>query len=394
MKVFARIVVVVLDGVGVGETPDADRYHDQGSNSLGNTAQAVGGIRLPVMAELGLEQVLPVAGVKKPRSIKGCYGKMRPASPGKDSTSGHWELMGCILDRPFPTYPRGFPPDLVARFEKAVGREVLGNRPASGTKIIDELGEEHMRTGKPILYTSQDSVFQIAAHEEVIPLEELYRMCQVARDLLVEPHNLSRVIARPFLGRPGAFYRTKRRRDFSLPPSKKTVLDALVEAGREVVAIGKIEDLFAGRGISRSLKTEDNRDGMAKTMEVVRSGRGDLVFTNLIDFDTMWGHRNDPRAYAIGLEEFDFFAGELLEAVGEGDLLVITSDHGCDPTTASTDHSREHVPLLVFNRTLAGGRSLGLRETLSDVGATVAENFSLPDRFPGRSFLAEVGGGG
>lgn len=389
VNTFSRIICIVLDGVGVGELPDAGEYGDAGSNSLGNTARAVGGLALPNLGSMGLGNIIPVEGVAPEPVPRGYCGKMMPRSPGKDSTSGHWELMGCTLDTAFPTYPDGFPPELVKRFEAAIGRAILGNYPASGTEIIRELGAEHLRTGSPILYTSQDSVFQLAAHEEVVPVERLYEMCEQARRLLVAPHNLARVIARPFLGTPGTFYRTPRRKDFSLPPPATTVLDLLVAHGNEVIGIGKIDDLFAHRGLSTALATKSNSEGMRATLETVRSGRGDFIFTNLVDFDMMWGHRNDARAYAIGLEEFDSFLTEFLDALAGGDLLILTSDHGCDPTTRSTDHSREYVPLIAYHPA-AGGGSLGVRTTFADVGKSIAENFGVGDGVTGTAFIADL----
>jgi phosphopentomutase len=388
-SMFDRIICIVLDGVGVGELPDADEYGDCGSNSLGNTAAAVGSLRMPHMGSLGLGNIIPIEGVPPAEKPEGFFGKLKPLSPGKDSTSGHWELMGCILDSPFPTYPKGFPQDVVRKFESAIGRRVLGNYPASGTEIIQTLGETHVKTGNPILYTSQDSVFQLAAHEEIIPVETLYEMCRQARELLIFPHNVARVIARPFQGRPGNFHRTSGRRDFSLEPPKKTVLDVMGETGHKVIGIGKIYDLFGHRGIGRPIMTKSNREGMDETLDAVKMGEGELIFTNLVDFDMMWGHRNDVRAYAIGLEEFDSFLIELMDALCRSDLLIITSDHGCDPTTKSTDHSREYVPLIVFHQSCSGG-DIGLRETYSDVGKTVAENFGIAEGFPGTSFLAEI----
>ncbi len=380
----------MLDGVGVGELPDADLYGDVGSNSLGNTSRHVGALRLPTLERLGIGNIIDIEGVKRTEHPSGFYGKMNPQSPGKDSTSGHWELMGCILDRAFPTYPSGFPQEVVRRFEKAIGRGVLGNIPASGTNIIQELGEKHVRTGNPILYTSQDSVFQIAAHEEVIPLEELYRYCKIARSQLTFPHDVARVIARPFTGEPGRYRRTPRRKDFSLQPPAQTVLDALVGSGRQVTTIGKLDDLFAGRGISKAIRTENNTEGMEATLERVLSKEKDFIFTNLLDFDMMWGHRNDARAYALGLEDFDSFARVLMDAMGDEDLLIITSDHGNDPTTPSTDHSREYVPLLVYHHGAGRPVNLGLRESYCDVGKTVLECFQMEEAFPGKSFLSDI----
>ncbi|MBI4721344.1 MAG: phosphopentomutase [Chitinivibrionia bacterium] len=386
---FSRIVCIVLDGVGVGEAPDADRYGDRGSDSLGNTSRAVGGLHLHNLGALGLGNIISIEGVPPQAGSRGYFGKMTPRSPGKDSTSGHWELMCCLLEAPFPTYRHGFPPDLVARFESAIGRSVIGNSRASGTEIIQTLGASHLKTGSPILYTSQDSVFQLAAHEDVIPPKDLYRMCETARALLTHPHNVARVIARPFLGAPGGFYRTPRRKDFSLPPPGDTVLDLLKQGGRDVIGIGKIDDLFGHRGLTKTVSTANNREGMDATLDVVKSGAGDFVFTNLVDFDMMWGHRNDPRAYALGLEEFDSFLAELLEGLEAKDLLIITSDHGCDPTTASTDHSREFVPLVAYFRGAAGG-SLGIRGSFADAGKTVAVNFDLGTGLPGSDFLSAL----
>jgi phosphopentomutase len=390
----------VLDGVGVGEAPDAAAFGDAGSNSLGNAARHVGSLRLPVLGRMGLGRITGIAGVPPVDNPTACFGKMRPAATGKDSTSGHWELMGCVLDKPFPTYPSGFPPIVIDAFESAIGRKVIGNRTASGTAIIHELGEEHLRTGHPIVYTSQDSVFQIAAHEKVIPPDELYRMCMQARALLVPPHGVARVIARPFAGDAGAFHRTPRRRDFSVPPPRKTVLDALVVSGRQVLGIGKIDDVFCGRGITTSISTASNRDGMDATLAAVRDSKWDLVFVNLVDFDTMWGHRNDPRAYALGLEEFDSYLNDLLKSLDERTLLVVTSDHGNDPTTPSTNHTREYVPLIAYSPHMnpprdPENRDLGTRHSLADVGATIAENFDLigdSGDFPGSSFLEAVSG--
>ncbi len=389
LRLFSRIFCVVLDGVGVGEAPDAADYGDVGSNSLGNTARAVGGLRLPNLERMGLGNVCDIPGVPPTIVPIAHHGRMRPVAAGKDSTSGHWELMGCVLDEPMPVYPKGFPTDLIAEFSRATGRGVIGNKPASGTEIIRELGDRHVETGDLIVYTSQDSVFQIAAHEEIVPVEELYRCCEAARSMLSPPHSVGRVIARPFVGWSGAYYRTERRRDFSISPPSDTVLDRLVASGRDVVTIGKIDDLFAGRGITKAVHSKDNREGMQRTLEMARDQTGGLIFTNLIDFDTMWGHRNDVRAYALGLEDFDSFLSEFMPALDENDMLIVTSDHGNDPTTPSTDHSREEVPLLVWFDGLARGRALGVRKTFADVGATVAQNFGV-DSEAGESFLDKI----
>ncbi|MFH1755735.1 MAG: phosphopentomutase [Candidatus Latescibacterota bacterium] len=391
MSLISRIICIVLDGVGVGELPDADRYGDVGSDSLGNTSRLVGALRLPTLAKLGIGNIIDVAGAPPVAQPAALYGKMSSRAPGKDSTSGHWELMGCVLTRPFPTYPGGFPGDVVAKFERAIGQKVLGNIAASGTEIIQTLGDEHVTSGRPILYTSQDSVFQIAAHEQVVPVDMLYRYCEIARaQLSSPPHNIGRVIARPFLGKSRRYYRTPRRKDFSMPPPGRTVLDALTDSGRRVTTIGKIDDLFNRRGITDAIHTENNTEGMEATLSCIRGGARDFLFTNLLDFDTMWGHRNDARAYALGLEEFDSYAGELLQALREDDLLIITSDHGNDPTTPSTDHSREYVPLLVYHNGLTHPGAVGTRESLSDVGKTVLDIFTITESFPGTSLLPDI----
>lgn len=390
MARIERVILIVLDSVGIGELPDASRYGDQGSNTLVNTARAVGGLNLPHLASLGLGHIAAIPGVPPVPSPQANFGRMREKSAGKDTTTGHWEIAGLIVSQPFPIYPEGFPPDLIREFERRIGRRTLGNKPASGTAIIEELGTEHLRTGYPIVYTSADSVFQIAAHEDVIPVDELYAMCRTARELLTGEHAVARVIARPFTGEPGSFRRTPRRHDFSLPPIGKTILDALKEKGLEVVAVGKIADIFAGRGITRSLSTRDNQDGVDKTLRAMRETGGGLIFTNLVDFDMLYGHRNDPVGYARALEAFDRRLPEIVDVLQTTDMLIITGDHGCDPTTASTDHTREYVPLLVYGRTLASGIDLGTRETFADVAATVAEIFGFT--WPvGASFTAALG---
>jgi phosphopentomutase len=387
--IINRLTLIVLDSVGIGELPDAERYGDRGSNTLANTARAVGGLNLPNLGRLGLGNILAIEGVPPVKQPLAAYGRMAEASAGKDTTTGHWEIAGLLLERPFPVYPHGFPPEIIEPFEKRIGRPVLGNRAASGTAIIEELGEEHIRTGYPIVYTSADSVFQIAAHEEVIPVDELYRMCRVARELLTGPHAVGRVIARPFVGTPGAFKRTDRRRDFSLPPPAPTVLDLLTQNGYPVLAVGKIEDIFAGRGITEAIHTKDNMDGVDRTIACMRRLERGLIFTNLVDFDMLYGHRNNPRGYAAALEAFDRRLPEILSAVRADEVLIITADHGCDPTTSSTDHSREYVPLLVYGPLVEPGVNLGTRSTFSDVAASVAEFFGLS--YPrGTSFVREV----
>ncbi|MDA8097848.1 MAG: phosphopentomutase [Clostridia bacterium] len=388
MPRFRRIILVVLDSVGIGALPDACQYGDVGCNTIVNTASAVNGLRLPHMEEMGLGKITPIMGVADTTTPQAAYGKMAMRSAGKDTTTGHWELAGLILDRPFPTYPEGFPSDLIKRFEQAIGRPVIGNKPASGTVIINELGDEHLRTGYPIVYTSADSVFQIAAHEEVVPIEELYRYCTVAREMLQGEHAVGRVIARPFTGSPGEFRRTERRHDYSLPPVGPTVLDALQESDLEIIGVGKIQDIFAGRGITRSIKAKNNQQAVEGTLQALALDLPGLIFVNLIDFDMIYGHRNDPRGYATALEAFDAEIPRLRQALEADDLLMITADHGCDPTTSSTDHSREFVPLLVH----ADGINpvdLGTRETFADCAATIGDNFGLG--WPvGRSFLGQL----
>lgn len=386
-----RAILIVLDSVGAGALPDAARYGDEGADTLGNLARWVGGLKLPNLARLGLGNIREISGVPAVAEPFGAYGRMAERSAGKDTTTGHWELAGVVLDQAFPVYPQGFPPEVIQAFEQATGRRVLGNKAASGTAIIAELGEEHVRTGRPIVYTSADSVFQVAAHEEVIPVEELYRMCEAARRILVGPHGVGRVIARPFVGEPGRFERTERRRDFSLPPPEPTLLDRLTGAGIPVTGVGKIEDIFAGRGLTEAVHTRDNAEGLEITRRWLEKGEG-LIFTNLVDFDMVYGHRNDVQGYAEALSRFDAFLPRLLEELREGDLLVITGDHGCDPTTKGTDHTREYVPVLAVGPRVKGGVDLGIRSTFADAGATVAEWLKGPPLPVGRSFAATIRG--
>jgi phosphopentomutase len=385
----ARVVLIVLDSVGVGELPDAASYKDEGSDTLGNISRHVR-LRLPVLRSLGLRRVAFVEGVEADPAPRAAFGRMAESSPGKDSVTGHWELMGLVLDRPFPVFPDGFPADVMAAFEQRIGRRTLGNRAASGTVIIDELGPEHLRTGCPIVYTSADSVFQIAAHEDVVPVPELYRFCEIAFELVGIGRGVGRVIARPFIGVPGSFQRTANRRDFALTPFAPTLLDLLTEAGTPVVAIGKIEDLFAGRGISRAVHTASDAHGMDEVERALDTTRRGLIFANLVDFDTVYGHRNDPGGYAANLERFDARLSDLIPRIGAADLLIITADHGNDPTTPSTDHSREHVPLLVFGPSVRAGVDLGTRQTFADLGQTLAELFGVGPLKNGTSFLAQI----
>lgn len=386
---FRRAVVIVLDSVGAGELPDASLYGDEGSHTLGHIAEA-GPLDIPTLVRLGLGCATPLHGVACPPAPEACYGLMAERSAGKDSVTGHWELMGLVLDRAFPTYPRGFPPEMIAAFEERIGRPVIGNVVASGTAIIDELGPEHLRTGRPIVYTSADSVFQIAAHEDVVPVATLYDWCHAAYDIAVAGAGLGRVIARPFVGRPGAFTRTANRHDYAMPPKGPTFLDRLKAAGQPVVAIGKISDLFAGHGVSLAIPTRSDDHGMDVLLQQVASVDRGLIFVNLVDFDTQFGHRNDVEGYARNLERFDRRLATLLPELRPDDLLVITADHGNDPATPSTDHSREHVPVLVWGARVAAGRQLGTRATFADLGQTLAEVFGVEPLPHGTSFLKEI----
>ncbi len=386
-----QAITIVIDGVGVGELPDAERYGDRGANSIANTARAVGGLRLPALAAMGLGGVTAIRGVEPAANPSASFGRMAEISPGKDSTTGHWELMGRPLEEPFPLFPRGFPPEIIAAFEELAGRSILGNKAASGTAIIEDLGEEHLRTGRLIVYTSADSVFQVAAHEDVIPPRELYRMCRAAREMLVPPHHVARVIARPFTGRPGAFVRTKGRRDFSLPPPGPTLLDELSERGLSVVTVGKIHDLFAGRGVARVVEASGNEEAMRGTDRVIREGADfSFLFANFIDFDMNWGHRRDPAGYAGGLERFDSWLAGFAANLPRGALLAVTSDHGCDPTMPGSDHTREYAPILATITGSGRGSPLGTRGSFCDLAATIAEWLGVPPT-AGESFLAALG---
>ena len=388
---FVRACVLILDSCGVGELPDAADYGDVGSNTLGNIARAVGGLNLPNMQKLGLGNIIDIQGVPPTDKPLFSYGKMASQSAGKDSTTGHWEHFGIITRTPFPTYPNGFPDSIIKEFEKRTGRKVIGNKPASGTEIIKELGEEHLKTGALIVYTSADSVFQIAAHKNIVPVEELYRYCRIAREMLTGVHGVSRVIARPFDGEPGNFIRTPERHDFSLKPTGKTGLDILKENGLDVISIGKINDLFAGVGITASHPTKSNADGIGTFIKILDTNFNGLVYINLVDFDMLWGHRNDYRSFAGGLEYFDSKLGDIMSSFQPGDLFIISADHGCDPTTPSTDHSREYVLLLAGIARFDGkiGKNLTVRQTFSDLGATVLEYFGLIQPI-GNSFMESL----
>jgi phosphopentomutase len=390
VAVFDRVVWIVLDSVGIGPLPDAADYGDTGRDTLGHVARSRP-LELPNLVWLGLGNILPLEHLPPAREPLGSFGKAATHSPGKDTTTGHWEMAGIWLDRPFPVYPHGFPRELIEQFEAAIGRKTLGNKPASGTEIIKELGEEHVRTGRPIVYTSGDSVFQIAAHEDVIPIEELYRMCEIARKLLTGPHQVGRVIARPFTGAPGNFRRTERRHDYAVAPPRPMLLDVLAERGVPVLGVGKIHDIYDGRGVDHFLRTSSNADGMAKLHAAMAERPAGLIFANLVDFDMLYGHRKDVEGFARSLEEFDRLLGPLVAELRPKDLLLLTADHGCDPDACSpsTDHSREYVPVLAYGPNARPGISLGTRETLADLGQTIAENFgaAIPH---GASFLSSL----
>ena len=382
---ITRVIVAVLDGVGAGEMPDASEYGDSGSNTLGNTAQAVGGLSVPNLARLGLGRIIPIKGVPADSAI-GCYGRMNERSPGKDSVTGHWEMMGIVLEKPFPTYPNGFPAEVILKFEAAIGARTLGNFPSSGTEIIKQLGEAHVQTGYPIVYTSADSVFQIAAHESVIPVERLNEICRIARKQLNGEHAVGRVIARPFEGERGEYRRTERRKDFPLDPPRN-VLDMMAESSHNVHAIGKIPEFFNNRGIRTQDFTTNNREHERALTEAIRSNQSHLIFANLEDFDMLYGHRNDPRGFANAVQRFDVALGDMIDAAGPSDLLILTNDHGNDPTTPSTDHSREYAFLLAYAPALRGAKDLGTRGSFADIGATILEVFGLPRRDKGESCL-------
>jgi phosphopentomutase len=384
---FERIIWIVLDSVGIGELPDAADYDDAGRNTLGHIAKSRA-IAIPNLVRLGLANIASLDHLSPPANQEGCYGKGATHSPGKDTTTGHWEMAGIWLPQAFPVFKQGFPRELIEQFEQAIGRKTIGNKPASGTEIIKELGEEHMRTGFPIVYTSADSVFQIAAHESVIPIGELYRMCQIARKMLDGPYKVGRVIARPFTGEPGHFRRTERRHDYAVEPPRPMLMDVLAEREVPVVGIGKIHDIYNGRGVERYVTTKNNADGMKKLQEALAEQRAGLIFMNLVDFDMLYGHRKDVEGFAKSLEEFDALLGPLLRAMEWRDLLMITADHGCDPDPAwpSTDNSREYVPIVTYSSGGKRGVNLGVRDTLADMGQTVAENFGKSVTH-GQSFL-------
>ncbi|MDI9496609.1 MAG: phosphopentomutase [Bacillota bacterium] len=385
-----RIVLMVLDSVGVGELPDAALYGDEGSNTLKNIYKHATNFSLPNLERLGILNIKGFEDLKGSDTFLGSVAKCSEKSKGKDTTTGHWEIAGLILDKPFPVYPEGFPDDLIREFEKRAGRKVIGNYPASGTEIIKELGKKHMETGDLIVYTSADSVFQIAAHEEVIPLKELYDICRIAREMLRGDHGVGRVIARPFTGAEGNFTRTSNRKDFSLEPYRETMLDFVKNSGREVFAIGKIEDIFANKGITKSKHTATNDEGIKETILAMKEDFSGLIFTNLVDFDMVYGHRNNIRGYADALMSFDMMLPEIIGALKEDDLLIITADHGCDPTTSSTDHSREYIPLIFYGKTIKENNNLGILDTFASIGKTVLDIFEIKNDLEGKSVKNQI----
>ncbi|NLM27232.1 MAG: phosphopentomutase [Clostridiaceae bacterium] len=385
-----RVIVIVLDSVGIGELPDSYKYGDEGSNTLKHIAELTEGFSLPNLERLGLGCIDGVTYLTKADNPQGAFGKMAEKSVGKDTTTGHWEISGIILTKPFPLYPNGFPKELIDEFEKRIGTKTLGNKPASGTVIIHELGDEHVKTGFPIVYTSADSVFQIAAHEQVIPIEKQYEICRIARELLQGEHGVARVIARPFTGESGNFVRTNRRKDFSLTPPRKTILNYLEENGFEVRTIGKIEDIFNGSGVTKAVHTKGNADGIDKTINWMKEDFEGLLFVNLVDFDMLFGHRNNVEGYAKALSEFDGRLPEIIDCLKRDDILIITADHGCDPSTESTDHSREYVPVLVTGSIVNKGKNLHIRDSFSDIAKTIGEYFEIENDLCGESFLNEI----
>ncbi|MTI68307.1 MAG: phosphopentomutase [Firmicutes bacterium] len=385
-----RVTLIVLDSVGIGELPDAKEYGDEGSNTLNNIVKATGDLKIPNLVKLGIGNIDGVNKVNKTNKALGAYGRSKEKSAGKDTTTGHWEIAGILMDKPFPTYPNGFPKEVIDKFEKAIETKILGNKPASGTKIIEELGNKHIETGYPIVYTSADSVFQIAAHEDVIPVKKLYEMCEVAREILKGKHGVGRVIARPFIGEAGNFKRTSRRHDYSLKPKHETMLDSIKNKNYEVKAVGKIVDIYSGQGITQSVHTENNMDGVDQTIKYMKESFNGLIFTNLVDFDMKYGHRNNPKGYGQALENFDKRLPEIMENLREDEVLIITADHGCDPTTESTDHSREYIPILIYGKAIKADTNIGTRETFSDIGATVVDMLNAKEIKNGKSFLKNI----
>jgi phosphopentomutase len=388
---YKRVFLIVMDSVGIGEAPDAEKYNDKGADTLGHIAEHMDGLKMPHMAKLGLSNIREIKGIAKAEQPLACYTKMQEASAGKDTMTGHWEIMGLHIDQPFRVFPEGFPDELIQELEEKTGRKIIGNKPASGTEILDELGKEHMETGSLIVYTSADSVLQIAAHEEIVPIDELYKICEMAREMtLDEKYMVGRVIARPFLGEPGKFTRTANRHDYALKPFGRTVMNEMADAGLDVIAIGKISDIYDGEGVTKSIRTKSNMDGMDKMAETLQMDFNGLSFVNLVDFDALFGHRRDPKGYGEALEEFDARLPEVMDHLTENDLLMITADHGNDPVHPGTDHTREYVPLIVYSPRMEGGKEIPLRGTFADIGATIADNFQIKMPQYGKSFLNEL----
>ena len=386
-----RAILIVLDSVGVGELKDAKSYGDEGSHTLDNVYKSCNGLEINELEKLGIGNIEGVNAPKKCDNAIGAFGRCEEASKGKDTVTGHWEISGVILEEPLNTYPQGFSDDIINEFKKRANIEgILGNIVASGTQIIEDLGEEHVKTGYPIIYTSADSVFQIAAHEDVIPVEKLYEMCEIARNMLVDKWAVGRVIARPFIGEAPNFKRTSNRRDYALDPFNKTMLEYLKDANYEVAAVGKIEDIYNKKGITSAVYTKSNMDGVDKTLEYMDTVNEGLIFTNLVDFDMLYGHRNDPAGYGKALEDFDNRLQEIYSKMDEEDILIITADHGCDPTTSSTDHSREHIPVLVYGKNVKPGVNIGTRETFADIGKTILDFFNVQNELVGKSFLNDI----
>ncbi|WP_164668707.1 phosphopentomutase [Virgibacillus doumboii] len=391
MQKFKRVFLIVMDSVGIGEAPDAEQFNDKGADTLGHIAERMDGLDMPNMAKLGLSNIREIKGIEKAATPQAHYTKMQEASNGKDTMTGHWEIMGLNIQQPFRTFPDGFPKELIDELEEKTGRKVIGNKPASGTAIIEELGKEHMETGALIVYTSADSVLQIAAHEDIVPIEEQYEICETARELtLDEKYMVGRVIARPFTGNPGAFQRTANRHDYALKPFGRTVMNELKDAEYDVIALGKISDIYDGEGVTEAIRTADNEDGMTKLVDSMADDFTGLNFLNLVDFDAKYGHRRDPEGYGKALEAFDARLPEVLNRLKDDDLLIITADHGNDPIHHGTDHTREYVPLLVHHNNVKEGKQLELRETFADIGATVADNFNIEMPKHGESFLKDI----
>jgi phosphopentomutase len=391
INTYKRIFLIVMDSVGIGESPDADEFGDKGADTLGHIAEKMNGLNMPNMGKLGLSNIREIKGIEKAVKPLAYYTKMMEASNGKDTMTGHWEIMGLNIQTPFRVFPDGFPDELLSELEERTGRKIIGNKPASGTEILDELGEEHMKTGALIVYTSADSVLQIAAHEEIIPIEEQYKICKIARELtLDEKYMVGRVIARPFLGEPGNFKRTANRHDYALKPFDRTVMSEMKDAGLDVIAIGKISDIYDGEGVTQSLRTISNMDGMDKLVQTLDMDFTGMSFLNLVDFDALFGHRRDPEGYGNALEEYDARLPEVFAKMKDDDLLIITADHGNDPVAPGTDHTREYVPLIVYSKQMTEGKELPIRETFADIGATVADNFKVKMPNFGKSFLQEL----